>query len=383
MSSTLPAPRVVTDPDPSADHRPDPRPAGPAADPPPPFGSSSVSSPPQPQVPHRHRLELSASQIAGGALAAMTAAALGSRLGVAGTIVGAALASICAAVLGSVYTLSIRHTRDAARSALHRATPVRRTAADRGRFRVLPGTDGRRPSGRRLLIVAAVGSVAIFVVALAVIFGLETVSGRALDGQRGHTTIGQLVTPGRHAATSRFAGSSDGGPGPSADQPSAPASQQPSSGPGAGASVPSAGAAGPGASTAPTGPATASSAPAPASGPQASGTQASGTQASGTQASGTQAPAPSLRHPDLRHPDLRHPDPGNGVGRRRQQRLRCRRIGPDRLGRRRLGRHRLGQRRLAGPRPDRWDQAVWSAATTSTGRGGPGGVPSPKGRPPS
>ena len=35
-------------------------------------------------------LDLSATQIVGGALAAMTAAALGSRLSVAGTIVGAA-----------------------------------------------------------------------------------------------------------------------------------------------------------------------------------------------------------------------------------------------------------------------------------------------------
>ena len=58
------------------------------------------------------KIDLSLSQILGGALAAMTAAALGSRLGVAGTIVGAALASIIAGVAGTLYTASLRTTRD-------------------------------------------------------------------------------------------------------------------------------------------------------------------------------------------------------------------------------------------------------------------------------
>ena len=55
-------------------------------------------------------LDLSATQVVGGALAAMTAAALGSQLSVAGTVVGAALASIIAAVAGSLYTASLRRT---------------------------------------------------------------------------------------------------------------------------------------------------------------------------------------------------------------------------------------------------------------------------------
>ncbi len=57
------------------------------------------------------QLDLSATQIVGGALAAMTAAALGSQLSVAGTVVGAALASIIAAVAGSLYTASLRRTQ--------------------------------------------------------------------------------------------------------------------------------------------------------------------------------------------------------------------------------------------------------------------------------
>ena len=62
------------------------------------------------------KLDLSLTKIVGGALAAMTAAALGSRLSVAGTIVGAALASVIAAVAGALYTASLKHTQDKVRT---------------------------------------------------------------------------------------------------------------------------------------------------------------------------------------------------------------------------------------------------------------------------
>src|SRR5262245_66123572 len=68
-------------------------------------------------------LDLSIPQIVGGALAAMTAAALGAQLSVAGTLVGAALASIIAAVAGSLYTASIRHTRDKVKTVFWTAQP--------------------------------------------------------------------------------------------------------------------------------------------------------------------------------------------------------------------------------------------------------------------
>jgi hypothetical protein len=78
----------------------------PASSPATPLVTSQASSPGEPR-----RFDLSLAQIVGGALAAMTAASLGSRLGVAGTIVGAALASIVAAVAGALYTASLRHTQ--------------------------------------------------------------------------------------------------------------------------------------------------------------------------------------------------------------------------------------------------------------------------------
>ena len=61
-------------------------------------------------------LDLSATQLIGGSLAAATAAALGSRLGVVGTIVGAALVSVVSAVAGALYTQSLRRTQELIRA---------------------------------------------------------------------------------------------------------------------------------------------------------------------------------------------------------------------------------------------------------------------------
>ena len=67
----------------------------------------------------RPRARLSIAQVVGGALAAMTAAALGSRLSVAGTVVGAAFASVIAAVAGALYTASLRRTSRASAPSSH------------------------------------------------------------------------------------------------------------------------------------------------------------------------------------------------------------------------------------------------------------------------
>ena len=48
---------------------------------------------PAPAAPEKKKIDLSFSQVIGGALAAMTAAFLGSRLSLAGTVTGAAMAS--------------------------------------------------------------------------------------------------------------------------------------------------------------------------------------------------------------------------------------------------------------------------------------------------
>ncbi|MDR3070492.1 MAG: hypothetical protein LBU38_05730 [Propionibacteriaceae bacterium] len=72
-------------------------------------------------------LSFSLPQVLGGALAAATAAAIGSTLGVAGTIIGAAVASIIGAVGGTLYTVGITKTSKKVGSALSRGVELIRS----------------------------------------------------------------------------------------------------------------------------------------------------------------------------------------------------------------------------------------------------------------
>jgi hypothetical protein len=155
------------------------------------------------------KFELSLSQVLGGALAAMTAAAIGSRLGSAGTVIGAAAASVVAAVSGAVYTASVRHTQEKVRT----VWPVRwkinepatvQLVSDRSEpnAAVAPAQQLARPErprnesrGLRLpWKTAVVAALLAFGIAAAVITGLELVSGHALSGDDG-TTISQVRRP--------------------------------------------------------------------------------------------------------------------------------------------------------------------------------------------
>jgi hypothetical protein len=151
-------------------------------------------------------LDLSPTQIVGGALAAMTAAALGSRLSVAGTIVGAALASIIAAVAGSLYTASLRRTSDKVKTVFWTGQPneveeptVMEIMEDReghvaGQRSHLVAPEPVDPSpGRRKLnwkrvFVAALAAFGIAAVTLTV---FELATGNAISGGDG-TTIQQV-----------------------------------------------------------------------------------------------------------------------------------------------------------------------------------------------
>ncbi len=195
------------------------------------------STPPGQAPPERPKPALSITQVVGGALAAMTAAALGSRLSVAGTILGAALASVVAAVAGAVYTSSLRRTsthvsavwRTRVRPDGHGGTttvveevtpdgttvqppvPAAPTWAEAttgaagseatgdpatGAGTARTGEQGpRRRPGWTAVVVTA---VLIFVVAAVALTGLELATGRALSGGTG-TTAGQVAE--RRAAT--------------------------------------------------------------------------------------------------------------------------------------------------------------------------------------
>lgn len=136
-------------------------------------------------------------QIAGGALAAVTTAAVGSRLGYAGTLVGAGIASVLAAFASTLYTKGLERTSDRVKKI------VLRDANGKTEVVTVPvddNADSARASGKRkagwgrplavfggMLATAAV----TFVVAMGVVTGWEFGTGQTLDGRTG-TTIGQV-----------------------------------------------------------------------------------------------------------------------------------------------------------------------------------------------
>jgi hypothetical protein len=199
--------------------------------------------------PKKRKLELSASQVVGGALAAMTAAALGSTLGVAGTIIGAALASVVAGVAGALYTASLRTGRERVMTVFGGRTSTSRTGSTAlpPPPPQLPGPRGRFPWRRALAI-----TVAVFALAAVLVSAYEVVTGHALSGGSG-TTVSQV---GR--------GSSGSSPAPAKPSSSASGAASASS---TSASTPSPSATQPSQSAEPSGspasPATASGTPAP------------------------------------------------------------------------------------------------------------------------
>lgn len=167
------------------------------------------------EEPAKPKIDLSPTQVLGGALAAMTAAFLGSRLSVAGTVVGAALASVVAAVAGSVYTASLRSTQHRVRTVLQSrvagsSVPVTvETVEDREATTSgdAPAQPSARQSGAgevrgRGLRVSwknvVVAALAAFALAGLVLTGLELATGSALSGGDG-TTIGRVAEPRRAA----------------------------------------------------------------------------------------------------------------------------------------------------------------------------------------
>jgi hypothetical protein len=151
----------------------------------------------------KRNFEFSVTQIVGGALAAMTAAALGSQLSAAGTIVGAALASVVAAVAGSLYTASLRRTRDKVKTVFWTGEP--NEVQEPTVMEIIPDSEGhiagqrshlvapepdpnqkpQRPklNWKRVLVVALV----TFGIAAVALTTFELVTGQALSGGKGTT----------------------------------------------------------------------------------------------------------------------------------------------------------------------------------------------------
>jgi hypothetical protein len=173
------------------------------------------------------KVDLSLTQILGGALAAMTAAALGSRLGVAGTIVGAAVASVVAGVAGALYTASLRHTREKVKTVWSgriggtelpvSIDAVKEAASDAPVQAPIPAVKRPRRPLQWKAIVA--GALAAFAIAAVVLTAFELVSGSALSGGHG-TTIQQVTEPKAPAPDTQTKSS----PSPSPSQSATPSS---------------------------------------------------------------------------------------------------------------------------------------------------------------
>ena len=145
--------------------------------------------------------QLSALQVAAGALAAVSAAVIASFFGVAGTVIGAAVASVVSTVGAAVYTESMRRTHAGLRRLVRSPqAPVHRSAGDRP---PLPAhLDPRRsPPHRRWArwAMVAATAVAVFGLAMVVVTTVELIGHKpvaALVGgsdQTGGTTLGALT----------------------------------------------------------------------------------------------------------------------------------------------------------------------------------------------
>lgn len=196
------------------------------------------------------KFDISTPQVAGGALASVTAAFLGGQLGVAGTVGGAALTSVVITVGGALYQRSLESTKEkanvaAAKAALKRAKGrplvsgdveatrridlnsvrpgdqgmhwpggervldesagdpdrTRRIQLPHGAGQESPPETGRSTSSRRRIRWAAVAvtSGLAFVLCMVIVTGFEGVTGRTLSGGEHGTTVGHIFRPGNPA----------------------------------------------------------------------------------------------------------------------------------------------------------------------------------------
>jgi hypothetical protein len=172
--------------------------------------------------------DISAAQVAGSALAAVSAGVVASFLGVGGTIMGAALGSVVASIGGAVYSHSFQRagyklgetkvlavvtsrrtsevdpgpsdvpvieSEDDEHPPYAESAPAEGDPAEPATASRLPSPGGRVP--RWLSWKAAVAlTVVAFVIAIAAIQVFELVIGRPISGGSGGTTISHLVKPG-------------------------------------------------------------------------------------------------------------------------------------------------------------------------------------------
>ncbi|MFD9733659.1 hypothetical protein [Umezawaea sp. NPDC059074] len=151
-------------------------------------------------------LDLKPAQIAAGALAAVTAAFLGSKLNVAGTVAGAAVASVVSTIGSALYQSSIERTRASVRRVGSKAWVVKPAAGrtdaevveeiEEDKVHTVPvtevDTEDKTPETRRWPRIAA-GALLVFVLGMLAVTGVEWVRGAPLSGGTEGTSLGAVV----------------------------------------------------------------------------------------------------------------------------------------------------------------------------------------------
>lgn len=134
-------------------------------------------------------------QVLAAALAAITAAFLGSRLGVYGTVIGAGILSLVTTVGGEFYLRSLERTKQAAKRTkeVALARTMRVDPVDPvGDASASAAEDGPPPARRVRWPVLAGGAVVAFVLGMAAVTGIEALTGSSLSGERGGTVSNVL-----------------------------------------------------------------------------------------------------------------------------------------------------------------------------------------------
>jgi hypothetical protein len=212
------------------------------------------------EATEKPRIELNLGRLAAGALAAVTAAALCSRLGVAGTLVGTGVISLVSGAASVIYQRSLERTRTVVSTTRQKITdnglsmtrvlrvdhspaddptgtadqPTEQFAVTSEEPDTEPEQTGPRGvwaslrsylhSPRRRWVIAGAGALLTFVVALGAVAGLELLRGESLSGQAHGTTVGAIFGGG---------GASNNQPAPAHPAPTTSSSTTPSpSGPG-------------------------------------------------------------------------------------------------------------------------------------------------------
>ncbi|TFV64525.1 hypothetical protein E4P41_01235 [Geodermatophilus sp. DF01-2] len=186
-------------------------------------------------------VQLSATQVAAGALAAVSSAVVASFFGLAGTLVGAALASVISTVSAALYSSSLQRTNQRLQRARGQLTGRHARVVDEPdaapATRVLPAridprhapAPRRRPRWTRVAAYAA----AVFVMAMGIVTGIELIGQKPVSALVGATETARTTTIGAITTASSSEEESEESEESDPSMPSSPTTTAPATGTGA------------------------------------------------------------------------------------------------------------------------------------------------------